>query len=246
MTASTYRRLVLLACISLMLPLLWGCGRKSQKADTQEPPPLVAGLPGDEVSPQPGAETDAAGPAARPPGGSAAEGADEPETTEPSLEPNKAEPPPEKPASEKPAPKPEPKRLVAEEPPAPPPAPSVPEVPAGIEDEEPKGTTVVGKIKLVSNVPDPSTVTYKDCVTFIKYQVEDVESGDYSGDELIAVFWGMRNSKLQPAAKFSPGQRHRLTIQPLSERADLQRVMQADDTNDYSLTPYWVVSYSAK
>jgi hypothetical protein len=122
----------------------------------------------------------------------------------------------------------------------------VPSAPPEIRAEEPQGTTVVGTIKLVSNVPDPSTVTYKDCVTFIKYQVEDVESGDYDGQELIAVFWGMRESKLQPAAKFSPGQRHRLRIQPLSERPDLQRVMQADDTNDYSLTPYWVVRYSGQ
>jgi hypothetical protein len=241
MTASTYRRMVLLACISLILPALWGCGRKSQEVDTNEPPTAIADLPEPGSSAQPGAQADAPGSAAPASEEREAESADEPETGEPSPEPNKAEPPPEKPP-----PKPEPRQLVAEEPPAPPPAPTVPEVPAGIEDEEPEGTTVVGKIKLVSSVPDPSTVTYKDCVTFIKYQVESVESGEYDGDELIAVFWGMRNSRLQPAAKFSAGQRHRLTIQPLSERPDLQRVMQADDTNDYSLTPYWVVSYSGK
>lgn len=123
---------------------------------------------------------------------------------------------------------------------------AIPRVPPEPEPEKPQGTTVVGSIKLLSNVPDPSTVTYKSCVTFIKYEVESVETGEYDGDELIAVFWGMRDSKLQPAARFSAGQRHRLTVQPLSERPELQRVMQADDTNDYSLTPYWVVSYSAR
>lgn len=105
---------------------------------------------------------------------------------------------------------------------------------------------VVGKITAVSNVPDPSTVPYKDCVTFIKYDVQSVESGDYDGDELLAVFWGMRDAKLQPAAKFSAGDRHRLTIQPFSERQDLARVMQADDTNEFSLTPYWVISYTGR
>lgn len=112
--------------------------------------------------------------------------------------------------------------------------------------KKPEGTVVVGKITAVSNVPDPSTVPYKDCVTFIKYDVQSVESGDYDGDELLAVFWGMRDAKLQPAAKFSAGDRHRLTIQPFSERQDLARVMQADDTNEFSLTPYWVISYTGR
>ena len=58
------------------------------------------------------------------------------------------------------------------------------------------------------------------------------------------MFWGMRDGKLQPAARFTAGQRQRLTIQPFAERKDLARVMQADDTNDYTLTPYWVVNYA--
>ncbi len=115
---------------------------------------------------------------------------------------------------------------------------------AGVAEKQ-QGTVVVGKIELVSQVPDPSTVPYKDCVTFIKYRVESVESGEYEGEELLAVFWGMREAKLQPAAGFSVGQRHRLTIEPFSQRRDLARVMQADDTNEYSLTPYWVINYTA-
>jgi len=110
--------------------------------------------------------------------------------------------------------------------------------------KQPGDIVVIGKIVVVSNVPDPSTVPYKDCVTFIKYQVVSVESGDYQGKELLAVFWGMRDAKLQPAARFSAGDRHRLTIQPFAEREDLARTMQADDTNEYSLTPYWVIRYA--
>jgi len=103
---------------------------------------------------------------------------------------------------------------------------------------------VLGKIEIVSNVPDPGSVPYDTCVTFIKYQVESVESGGYDAKELLAVFWGMRDGKLKPAARFSVGQRHRLTVEPFSERSELARVMQADDTNEYSLTPYWVTSYA--
>ncbi len=110
--------------------------------------------------------------------------------------------------------------------------------------EKPQGTVVVGKIQVVSNVPDPGSVPYDTCVTFIKYRVESVESGGYDAKELLAVFWGMQDGELRPAASFSVGQRHRLTIEPFSERGELARVMQADDTNEYSLTPYWVTSYA--
>jgi len=83
-------------------------------------------------------------------------------------------------------------------------------------------------------------------VTFIKYRVKSVEGGEYSGDELLAVHWGMKDGKLKPAARFAVGQTQRLTIEPFADRAELARVMQADDTNDYSSTPYWVTSISGE
>lgn len=121
--------------------------------------------------------------------------------------------------------------------PAPQPAPSAPA------DTAPKGTVVIGRITVVSHVPQPSEVPYTDCLTMIKYSVEDVVSGSYGEKELLAAFWGMKAAKLQPAAKFQVGQRHRLTIEPLSDHPDLARAMQADDTNEYSLAPQWVVAY---
>ena len=108
-----------------------------------------------------------------------------------------------------------------------------------------KGTVVVGKITVVSHVPQPSEVPYTDCLTMIKYDVESVESGSYGEDELLAAFWGMKTAKLQPAAQFKVGQRHRLTIEPLTKHPDLARAMQADDTNEYSLAPQWVVEYTS-
>jgi hypothetical protein len=103
---------------------------------------------------------------------------------------------------------------------------------------------VVGTIETVSNVPNPSTVPYDTCVTFIKYRVNQVVSGKYEGEELLAVFWGMRKGELQPAARFSVGQSHSLTIEPFAGKKELERVMQADDTGEYSLTPYWVISFT--
>ena len=111
--------------------------------------------------------------------------------------------------------------------------------------ENTKGTVVVGSIKIASQVPDPCEVPYDTCVTFVKYGVQSVESGQYDGDELLAVFWGMKDGELMPASRFAEGQRHRLRIQPFSQRPELTRVMQADDTGEYALTPYWVISYES-
>ncbi len=153
------------------------------------------------------------------------------EAPEPPFEPEEPAPTPSPPTTEPSEPEPVPAEVSADEP---------TEAPA----EAPGHPAVIGRIEIVSHVPDPSSVPYRNCVTFIKYSVEAVESGEYAGAELLAVFWGMRDAVLQPAARFAVGQRHRLTLQPFSEQKELQRAMQADDTDEYTLTPYWVVSYA--
>ena len=179
-----------------------------------------------------------------------------PPTKPAQTKPEKTAGPEKKPAEPKPAKpaKPEPTK------PPKPVAPAVPKVPREADagkpktpappaqpkpEKKPEGTVVIGTITIASNVPDPSTVPYKDCVTYIKYKVESVESGDYGGAELLAVLWGMKDGKLKPAAGFSAGQKHRLTIDPFSNYPELGRLQMADDTNEFSLTPYWVKSYSS-
>lgn len=71
-----------------------------------------------------------------------------------------------------------------------------------------------------------------------------MEQGEYKDNEIIAVFWGMQKSKLMPAAKFQPGEKHRLVLDPLEKHQELSHFMQADDTNDYERTPYWVIDMS--
>lgn len=104
---------------------------------------------------------------------------------------------------------------------------------------------VTGEVILVSNVPEPSQVAYSDCLTYIKYRVISVENGEYKDNEIIAVFWGMQKSKLMPAAKFQIGEKHKLTLDTLDKHQELSHFMQADDTNDYERTPYWVIDMSA-
>ncbi len=204
-------------------------------APAQAPPP-VKGVAGHANAPKPAspasqpASSVAAVPkpvkAATAPKASAPKPAEPPKTPEPApVAPKPAKPAPAKPAASKPAPA------------KPTSAPAKPAVEAA-------ATEVIGTIEVVSNVPDPSSVPYDTCVTFIKYKVSRVVGGSYDGGELLAVFWGMKDGKLQPAARFAEGQSHRLRIEPFSEQEDLARVMQADDTNEYSLTPYWVVSYA--
>jgi hypothetical protein len=105
------------------------------------------------------------------------------------------------------------------------------------------GLVVVGTVTVVSYVPQPNEAPYDTCVTFIKYHVDKVESGEYAGQELLAVLWGLKDRTLMPAARFTPGQRHRLILEPFSKHPELARVMQADDTGEYKLQPYWVVTF---
>ncbi|MBD3180688.1 hypothetical protein GF312_00245 [Candidatus Poribacteria bacterium] len=111
--------------------------------------------------------------------------------------------------------------------------------------EEDDSTVVKAEVLIVSNVPDPNQVAYSECLTYIKYRVILVEQGSYNGEELLAVFWGMKSSKLMPPASFKVGQRHRLVIEPFDEHPELSHIMQADDTEDYENIPMWVVEYSS-
>ena len=158
----------------------------------------------------------------------------EPESAPPAMDPEPNPPPPQAVVHAEPEPTPTPAPTPAPEP-APEPTPA-----------QPQGTVVLATITTVSNVPDPSEVPYDTCVTFIKYRVKSVVNGKYDGDELLAVHWGMKDGKLKPAARFTVGQTQRLTIEPFAERAELARVMQADDTNEYGLTPYWVTKISGE
>jgi len=242
MSVSRGRFTPLLICVGLVVLFahLTGCGKKDQSVET-------VAVPRTETVPGP------AGPVE--PTTSATEETAEPTTPEAPAEP--APPAPEPAPPPEPLPEAQPAqpevdvRASTEAAPPPPPveARKPQPAPAPTPEPEPKkdeSAVVIGTVTVVSRVPDPSSVPYKDCVTYIKYKVESVESGEYDGAELVAVHWGMKEKKLQPAASFSPGQKHRLTIDPFSNHPKLARLQTADDTDDYTNTPYWVESYSSQ
>ena len=109
------------------------------------------------------------------------------------------------------------------------------------ETDKEASLVITGKVVKVSAVPQPGAAPYTQCLTYIKYQVLSVDSGHYEGKELLAVYWGMRDNKLMPAAAFKVGEVHKMKLEPFSRHPELQRVMAADDTDEYELTPYWVV-----
>ena len=104
--------------------------------------------------------------------------------------------------------------------------------------------TITAEVIKVSMVPDPGQVAYTECLTYIKYRVITVEHGEYKNQELLAVFWGMKNSKLMPAAHFKVGEKQRLVLDPFDEHKELSHIMQADDTDDYESLPFWVLKMS--
>lgn len=103
------------------------------------------------------------------------------------------------------------------------------------------GLVILGEVVKVSHVPDPASVPYTECLTFLKYKVLSVEAGTYEQAELLAAHWGMKDGRLTPAAACRVGEKHRLTVEPLSQHPELERVMQADDTGEYTLPVYFVL-----
>lgn len=106
----------------------------------------------------------------------------------------------------------------------------------------PGSIVVIGRIIQTSKVPAPGTAPYKDCLTFVKVRIEEVESGSYAGNEMIVVFLAMQDNEWLPPARYAIGDRLQMEVIPLSKAADHIRSMQrADDLEDYSLQPLYVV-----
>jgi hypothetical protein len=108
---------------------------------------------------------------------------------------------------------------------------------------EPVPLTVVGRVLRTSQVPEPYTAPYDACVAFTEIEVEKVVSGTYPEKQLLAVFWAMKDNKWLPAARYAPGDRLRLRLVPMKNASEAVRSAQrADDTDDYTHLPYFVVS----
>ena len=97
---------------------------------------------------------------------------------------------------------------------------------------------IVGRVVKTSVMPEPNSAPYADCLTTILFEVERVESGHYSGREALAILWGMKNNRWLPAARFIPGERHRLTLISFKNVAPaVHSIQRVDDIDDYEHLP---------
>ena len=97
---------------------------------------------------------------------------------------------------------------------------------------------IVGRVVKTSVMPEPNSAPYADCLTTILFEVERVESGHYSGREALAILWGMKNNRWLPAARFIPGERHRLTLISFKNvDPAVHSIQRVDDIDDYEHLP---------
>ena len=102
---------------------------------------------------------------------------------------------------------------------------------------------IVGEILQISKLPDPGSVPYPDCLTFVRIKVDQVVSGSYEDTILVAVFLGMKDNLSLPAARYAPGQKLRLTLIPFRMAdSQIRRTQRVDELDDYDHIPYYVVS----
>ena len=95
-------------------------------------------------------------------------------------------------------------------------------------------------------MPRPFPVPYKDCLTYLKLHVDRVVEGAYGDDQMIAVFWGMKDNVFLPAASYRTGDRLRLRVVPLKGAPlNLQSVRRVDDLDDFDHPPYFVLDEEA-
>ena len=121
----------------------------------------------------------------------------------------------------------------------------LPDKPATVQDPDP--LVIRATLQAVSTVPDPARAAYEECITFCRYKVEKVISGQYQGQTLVAATWGMRKAKHTPAASWKPGTVQTLTLEPLDAHKELDHVEQTTDAyEDLSLLPYWIREVKAQ
>lgn len=103
--------------------------------------------------------------------------------------------------------------------------------------------TVTATVTALSAVPSPEQIApAKDAVIYVRYRVEDVTAGKYSGRELVAVHWAVRFGRTAPAAKFRLGQLHDLSLDLFDAHPELEKVTASRDANNHDLAPYWALS----
>jgi SGNH hydrolase-like domain, acetyltransferase AlgX len=103
------------------------------------------------------------------------------------------------------------------------------------------GLVIDATIEKISKVPEPFSVPYPDCLTYVLMHVDRVVEGKYADDRILAVLWAMKKNVWLPPAKYAPGRHMRIKVIPMGQADESVKTGQrADDTQDYSHRPYFV------
>ncbi|HUU69689.1 MAG TPA: hypothetical protein VM186_09200 [Planctomycetota bacterium] len=109
---------------------------------------------------------------------------------------------------------------------------------------EPGNTTIsfIGAISKVSHVPTLAEIApYDDALTYVRYRIQEMVTGDYAGKEIIVAHYVIKDKKETDAAKWQPGHKQLLTVDRLDAHPKLEELPAADEANDLGLVPYSAV-----
>ena len=116
---------------------------------------------------------------------------------------------------------------------------SLPSMVEGKQNPEPV-IELIGEVSKKSELPDPSTAAYPDCLMFLKFKVIKVIKGQFNSNEALVAMWGFKNYKLSEPGKFAIGDKVKLKLIPYkSVENELSGLMRVDDTQDYDSELYW-------
>jgi len=109
---------------------------------------------------------------------------------------------------------------------------------------EPGSTAIslIGVIMKISHVPMLAEIApYEDAITYARYRIQDVVTGDYAGRDIIVAHYVIKDKKETDAAKWQPGHKQLLTIDRLDAHPKLEELPSTDEANDLTLGPYGAV-----
>lgn len=102
-----------------------------------------------------------------------------------------------------------------------------------------------GRLVKKSSFQDPATAPYSSSLFAAEYEVVEVLEGDYPADTALVFHWAFRDRRPDPAADYPLDSTRELTLIPLSAKADLQGINQANDSDRFDLTPLWAEQVDA-
>ncbi|MHB0999232.1 MAG: alginate O-acetyltransferase AlgX-related protein [Armatimonadota bacterium] len=94
----------------------------------------------------------------------------------------------------------------------------------------------------ISEVPEPGTVPYSDCVIAVHLKSIKVLDGQLSQKEIAVFIWGMRDNKLTSASSYKSGQNIKLKLTPwdkVESRYGSYNRVELEDDNLLFLEVFW-------